>query len=171
MKLERQMSCIVWRLGDDAFLLNEASELLEVKDKSQCILLEQFTLDPNVNHSSISLPIPCAVDSCILATVDAKLRRQTWSSRAIKAWIVMDASFEAKYRPLSTLSVFSFIPPRRTETKEMRYLNNTPKVRSNLAAFTKFKQKQCPTVMLRFLDMYITVALFKFSLHFHVTYQ
>ncbi|XP_056597954.1 cilia- and flagella-associated protein 90 isoform X1 [Triplophysa dalaica] len=39
----------------------------------------------------------------------------------------MDASFEAKYRPLSTLSVFSFIPPRRTETKEMRYLNNTPK--------------------------------------------
>ncbi|KAI7798622.1 cilia- and flagella-associated protein 90 [Triplophysa rosa] len=39
----------------------------------------------------------------------------------------MDASFEAKSRPLSTLSVFSFIPPRRTETKEMRYLNNIPK--------------------------------------------
>uniref|UniRef100_A0A8C1YDX2 Chromosome 5 open reading frame 49 n=1 Tax=Cyprinus carpio TaxID=7962 RepID=A0A8C1YDX2_CYPCA len=32
-------------------------------------------------------------------------------------------------KPLSSLSVFSFIPPRRTEPKEMRYFNCSPKVR------------------------------------------
>ncbi|XP_051727694.1 uncharacterized protein C5orf49 [Ctenopharyngodon idella] len=39
----------------------------------------------------------------------------------------MDALSEAKSKPLSTLSVFSFIPPRRTEPKEMRYFNCSPK--------------------------------------------
>ncbi|XP_002665577.1 cilia- and flagella-associated protein 90 [Danio rerio] len=35
----------------------------------------------------------------------------------------MEVLSEAKSKPLSTLSVFSFIPPRRTEPKEMRYFN------------------------------------------------
>ncbi|XP_067282669.1 cilia- and flagella-associated protein 90 [Pseudorasbora parva] len=39
----------------------------------------------------------------------------------------MDVFSEAKSKPLSTLSVFSFIPPRRTEPKEMRYFNCSPK--------------------------------------------
>uniref|UniRef100_A0A672MYP7 Cilia and flagella associated protein 90 n=1 Tax=Sinocyclocheilus grahami TaxID=75366 RepID=A0A672MYP7_SINGR len=45
------------------------------------------------------------------------------------ATAVMDVLSEAKSNPLSTLSVFSFIPPRRTEPKEMRYFNCSPKVR------------------------------------------
>ncbi|KAL6457511.1 hypothetical protein MHYP_G00344740 [Metynnis hypsauchen] len=39
----------------------------------------------------------------------------------------MDVLSEAKVRPLSTLSVFSFIPPRRSDTKERRYFNCIPK--------------------------------------------
>nr|XP_055075425.1 uncharacterized protein CFAP90 [Misgurnus anguillicaudatus] len=39
----------------------------------------------------------------------------------------MDVSAEAKSRPLCTLSVFSFIPARRTEPKEMRYFNTISK--------------------------------------------
>ncbi|TRY60225.1 hypothetical protein DNTS_026374 [Danionella cerebrum] len=35
----------------------------------------------------------------------------------------MDVLTEAKSNPVSTLSVFSFIPPRRTEPKESRYFN------------------------------------------------
>uniref|UniRef100_A0A673IA27 Uncharacterized protein n=1 Tax=Sinocyclocheilus rhinocerous TaxID=307959 RepID=A0A673IA27_9TELE len=50
-------------------------------------------------------------------------------SRDKSATVVMDVLSEAKSNPLSTLSVFSFIPPRRTEPKEMRYFNCSPKVR------------------------------------------
>ncbi|XDV34603.1 hypothetical protein PO909_004750 [Leuciscus waleckii] len=39
----------------------------------------------------------------------------------------MDVLSEAKSKPLSSLSVFSFIPARRTEPKEMRYFNCSPK--------------------------------------------
>ncbi|XP_073677438.1 cilia- and flagella-associated protein 90 [Garra rufa] len=39
----------------------------------------------------------------------------------------MDVLSEAKSKPLSTLSVFSYIPPRRTEHTEMRYFNCSPK--------------------------------------------
>ncbi|KAK7898629.1 hypothetical protein WMY93_019482 [Mugilogobius chulae] len=35
----------------------------------------------------------------------------------------MDVEKEAEKRPLSTLSAFSYIPPRRTEQKEMSYFN------------------------------------------------
>uniref|UniRef100_A0A8C1J4Y2 Chromosome 5 open reading frame 49 n=1 Tax=Cyprinus carpio TaxID=7962 RepID=A0A8C1J4Y2_CYPCA len=45
------------------------------------------------------------------------------------ATVEMDVLSEAKSKPLSSLSVFSFIPPRRTEPKEMRYFNCSPKVR------------------------------------------
>lgn len=40
----------------------------------------------------------------------------------------MDVSLEAKTKPLSTLSAFSYIPPRREETKEMSYFKNDSKV-------------------------------------------
>ncbi|XP_026202921.1 uncharacterized protein C5orf49 homolog [Anabas testudineus] len=43
----------------------------------------------------------------------------------------MDVVLEAKSKPLSTLSAFSYIPPRRKETKQMSYFNNdseTPEV-------------------------------------------
>ncbi|XP_056110438.1 cilia- and flagella-associated protein 90 [Rhinichthys klamathensis goyatoka] len=39
----------------------------------------------------------------------------------------MDVLSEAKSKPLSSLSVFSFIPARRTEPKEMRYFNCSPR--------------------------------------------
>ncbi|XP_066530227.1 cilia- and flagella-associated protein 90 [Hoplias malabaricus] len=39
----------------------------------------------------------------------------------------MDLLSQAGSRPLSTLSVFSFIPPRRHEPKERRYFNRIPK--------------------------------------------
>ncbi|XP_051527490.1 uncharacterized protein C5orf49 [Myxocyprinus asiaticus] len=39
----------------------------------------------------------------------------------------MDVLSQAKSRPLSTLSVFSYIPPRRTDLQEMRYFNTIPK--------------------------------------------
>uniref|UniRef100_A0A8C1RVD6 Chromosome 5 open reading frame 49 n=1 Tax=Cyprinus carpio TaxID=7962 RepID=A0A8C1RVD6_CYPCA len=45
------------------------------------------------------------------------------------ATAVMNILSETKSKPLSSLSVFSFIPPRRTEPKEMRYFNCSPKVR------------------------------------------
>ncbi|XP_055013590.1 uncharacterized protein CFAP90 [Boleophthalmus pectinirostris] len=35
----------------------------------------------------------------------------------------MDVEREAEKRPLSTLSAFSYIPPKRTEPKEMSYFN------------------------------------------------
>ncbi|KAM7372903.1 hypothetical protein PAMP_007796 [Pampus punctatissimus] len=35
----------------------------------------------------------------------------------------MDVSLEAQVKPLSTLSAFSYIPPRRKEPKEMSYFN------------------------------------------------
>jgi len=47
------------------------------------------------------------------------------------ATVVMDVLSEAKSKPLSSLSVFSFIPARRTEHKEMRYFNCSPRVRSS----------------------------------------
>uniref|UniRef100_A0A9J8ADB2 Cilia and flagella associated protein 90 n=2 Tax=Cyprinus carpio TaxID=7962 RepID=A0A9J8ADB2_CYPCA len=43
------------------------------------------------------------------------------------ATAVMNILSETKSKPLSSLSVFSFIPPRRTEPKEMRYFNCSPK--------------------------------------------
>ncbi|KAF7655393.1 hypothetical protein LDENG_00056870 [Lucifuga dentata] len=36
----------------------------------------------------------------------------------------MDVTLEAKRKPLSALSVFSYIPPRRKEPKEMSYYNS-----------------------------------------------
>ncbi|XP_077052550.1 cilia- and flagella-associated protein 90 isoform X2 [Siphateles boraxobius] len=39
----------------------------------------------------------------------------------------MDVLSEAKSKPLSSLSVYSFIPARRTEPKEMRYFNCSPR--------------------------------------------
>ncbi|KAG9279635.1 hypothetical protein AMEX_G5175 [Astyanax mexicanus] len=38
----------------------------------------------------------------------------------------MDVFSEAQRRPLSTLSVFSFIPPRRNEPRERRYFYCSP---------------------------------------------
>ncbi|KAL3983575.1 hypothetical protein ACER0C_015200 [Sarotherodon galilaeus] len=40
----------------------------------------------------------------------------------------MDVSLEAKTKPLATLSAFSYIPPRRNESKQMSYFNNELKV-------------------------------------------
>ncbi|XP_047461862.1 uncharacterized protein C5orf49 homolog isoform X1 [Mugil cephalus] len=40
----------------------------------------------------------------------------------------MDVSVEAKKKPLSTLSPFSYIPPRRNEPKEMSYFNRESKM-------------------------------------------
>ncbi|KAF3707680.1 putative protein C5orf49 [Channa argus] len=39
----------------------------------------------------------------------------------------MDVSLEANTKPLSTLSAFSYIPPRRKETKETSYFNKESK--------------------------------------------
>ncbi|XP_072531997.1 cilia- and flagella-associated protein 90 [Salminus brasiliensis] len=39
----------------------------------------------------------------------------------------MDVFSQARSKPLSALSVFSFIPPRRNEPKERRYFNCIPK--------------------------------------------
>ncbi|XP_059205660.1 cilia- and flagella-associated protein 90 [Centropristis striata] len=41
---------------------------------------------------------------------------------------MMDVSLEARTKPLSTLSAFSYIPPRRKEAKEMTYYNTESKV-------------------------------------------
>nr|XP_046273812.1 uncharacterized protein C5orf49 homolog isoform X2 [Scatophagus argus] len=35
----------------------------------------------------------------------------------------MDVSLEAQSKPLSTLSTFSYVPPRRKQLKEMSYFN------------------------------------------------
>ncbi|XP_044027979.1 uncharacterized protein C5orf49 homolog [Siniperca chuatsi] len=40
----------------------------------------------------------------------------------------MDVSLEAQTKPLSTLSSFSYIPPRRKEPKEMSFFNKDSKV-------------------------------------------
>lgn len=40
----------------------------------------------------------------------------------------MDGFVHTESKPLSTLSVFSFIPPRRNEPKERSYFNSNPKV-------------------------------------------
>ncbi|XP_017276456.1 uncharacterized protein C5orf49 homolog [Kryptolebias marmoratus] len=40
----------------------------------------------------------------------------------------MDLSLETQNRPSCTLSAFSYIPPRRTEPKEMSYFNRESKV-------------------------------------------
>ncbi|XP_070777447.1 cilia- and flagella-associated protein 90 [Enoplosus armatus] len=40
----------------------------------------------------------------------------------------MDVALEAQTKPLSTLSSFSYIPPRRKEPKEMSYFNKDSKV-------------------------------------------
>ncbi|XP_037330626.2 cilia- and flagella-associated protein 90 [Pungitius pungitius] len=40
----------------------------------------------------------------------------------------MDASLEAQTKPLSTLSAFSYIPPRRKDPKHMSYFNTKPTV-------------------------------------------
>ncbi|XP_068603197.1 cilia- and flagella-associated protein 90 [Brachionichthys hirsutus] len=40
----------------------------------------------------------------------------------------MDVSLEAETKPLSSLSPFSYIPPRRREPKEMTYFNHESKV-------------------------------------------
>ncbi|XP_042361953.1 uncharacterized protein C5orf49 homolog [Plectropomus leopardus] len=39
----------------------------------------------------------------------------------------MDVSREAQTKPLSTLSAFSYIPPRRKDAKEMSYFNRDSK--------------------------------------------
>ncbi|KAM9434148.1 cilia- and flagella-associated protein 90 [Clarias gariepinus] len=39
----------------------------------------------------------------------------------------MDGIIPKEDKPLASVSVFSFIPPRRNEPKEMRYFNSTPK--------------------------------------------
>ncbi|KAM4630790.1 cilia- and flagella-associated protein 90 [Polymixia lowei] len=39
----------------------------------------------------------------------------------------MDVSLEAQTKRISTLSVYSYIPPRRKEPKEMSYFNNASK--------------------------------------------
>ncbi|KAM8883285.1 cilia- and flagella-associated protein 90 [Synchiropus picturatus] len=39
----------------------------------------------------------------------------------------MDVSAEGQTRPLSTLSAFSYIPPRRREPKELSYFQSEPK--------------------------------------------
>ncbi|KAI4890549.1 hypothetical protein NFI96_019243 [Prochilodus magdalenae] len=39
----------------------------------------------------------------------------------------MDVLSQARSKPLSTLSVFSYIPPRRDDPKERRYFNCIPK--------------------------------------------
>ncbi|XP_030597761.1 uncharacterized protein C5orf49 homolog [Archocentrus centrarchus] len=41
---------------------------------------------------------------------------------------MMDVSLEAKTKPLATLSAFSYIPPRRSEPKELSYFNKERKV-------------------------------------------
>ncbi|XP_022616660.1 uncharacterized protein C5orf49 homolog [Seriola dumerili] len=40
----------------------------------------------------------------------------------------MDVSVQAQTKPLSTLSAFSYIPPRRKEPKEMSYFNKNSEV-------------------------------------------
>ncbi|KTG33513.1 hypothetical protein cypCar_00010655 [Cyprinus carpio] len=50
----------------------------------------------------------------------------------------MDVLSEAKSKPLSSLSVFSFIPPRRTEPKEMRYFNCSPKAPREVSGMTAY---------------------------------
>uniref|UniRef100_A0A8P4GGG7 Cilia and flagella associated protein 90 n=1 Tax=Dicentrarchus labrax TaxID=13489 RepID=A0A8P4GGG7_DICLA len=40
----------------------------------------------------------------------------------------MDVSLEARTKPLSTLSSFSYVPPRRKEPKERSYFNKDSKV-------------------------------------------
>ncbi|MCJ8749574.1 hypothetical protein PDJAM_G00178000 [Pangasius djambal] len=39
----------------------------------------------------------------------------------------MDELTQTESKPLSAVSVFSFVPPRRNEPKERRYFNSTPK--------------------------------------------
>ncbi|KAM6958994.1 cilia- and flagella-associated protein 90 [Aplochiton taeniatus] len=39
----------------------------------------------------------------------------------------MDVLLESKRKPVSTLSVFSYIPPRRTDSKENAYFNSESK--------------------------------------------
>lgn len=41
----------------------------------------------------------------------------------------MDVALQAQTNPLATLSVFSYIPPRRKEPKHMSYFNADSKVR------------------------------------------
>uniref|UniRef100_A0A7N8YQU4 Cilia and flagella associated protein 90 n=1 Tax=Mastacembelus armatus TaxID=205130 RepID=A0A7N8YQU4_9TELE len=41
----------------------------------------------------------------------------------------MDVSLESQTKPLSNLSSFSYVPPRRHEPKEMSYFNTESKVR------------------------------------------
>ncbi|XP_040909814.1 uncharacterized protein C5orf49 homolog [Toxotes jaculatrix] len=40
----------------------------------------------------------------------------------------MDVSLQAQTKPLSTLSAFSYVPPRRKEPKELSYFNKDSKV-------------------------------------------
>nr|XP_019946144.1 PREDICTED: uncharacterized protein C5orf49 homolog [Paralichthys olivaceus] len=40
----------------------------------------------------------------------------------------MDVSLQAQSRPLSTLSAFSYVPPRRTQPKDMSYFHQESKV-------------------------------------------
>ncbi|KAG7499833.1 hypothetical protein JOB18_000884 [Solea senegalensis] len=42
----------------------------------------------------------------------------------------MDVSLQAKTKPLSSLSAFSYIPPRRRQLKDMSYFNRDLKERS-----------------------------------------
>ncbi|KAG7245185.1 hypothetical protein INR49_023751 [Caranx melampygus] len=51
-------------------------------------------------------------------------RRRTMTEKIAKK---MDVSLQAQTRPLSTLSAFSYIPPRRQEPKEMSYFNRESK--------------------------------------------
>ncbi|XP_055749744.1 uncharacterized protein CFAP90 [Salvelinus fontinalis] len=41
----------------------------------------------------------------------------------------MDVLLESKTKPVSTISVYSYIPPRRTEPKERTYYNSDSKAR------------------------------------------
>lgn len=55
----------------------------------------------------------------------------------------MEELIQTESKPLSTRSVFSFIPPRRTELKERSYFNSSPQVADGQSVFL------CPLVVTR----------------------